>query len=128
MKDLHSHISPAIALSAVVVASTLTSGAIDLQGFGSAEVLINAGAVAGAGNVTVKLQHSHTTTSGDFVDVVAADLLGAFPAALVAATIYRVGYVGPRRYVRTVSTLNSGTSIAAAIMVLRGHPADSPIA
>jgi hypothetical protein len=128
MKDLHSNISPVQALGPVVVAATATSAAIDLQGFNSAEVIVNTGAIAGSGDYTTKLQESATTTSGDFTDVAAANLLGSFPASLAADSVYRVGYVGNKRYLRTVTTKNSGTSIAAGIVIVRGDPADGPIA
>lgn len=128
MRDLHSNISCVAALGAVVVAATATSAAIDLQGFDSAEVVVNTGAVAGAGDYTTKLQESDTTTSGDFTDVAAANLLGTFPAILAADSVYRVGYTGGKRYIRTVTTKNSGTSVAAAITIVRGHAQLAPVA
>lgn len=128
MKDLHSHLSPIAALIPAVVSATATSAAIDLQGFNSAEVFVQTGAIASAGDFTTKLQHSNTTTSGDFVDCVAGELLGAFPASLAADSVYRVGYRGAKRYLRTVTTKNGGTSIIAGIAVLRGHPTDTPVA
>lgn len=128
MKDLYSKIGLVQALASVVVTDTVTGDPIDLQGFNSAVVLINSGAIAGSGNFTTKLQHSPTTTGGDFEDVAAADLIGSFPTSLAAASAYKVGYKGPRRYIRVVTTKNSGTSVAASITVLRGHPADAPVA
>lgn len=128
MKDLHSHISPVVSLIPAAIAATASGSAIDLQGFNSAEFLINTGAIASAGDYTVKVQHSDTTTGGDFADCAAADLLGSLPASLAADTVYRVGYKGGKRYVRHVITKNSGTSIIAGILVLRGHPADGPVA
>ncbi|QQQ19829.1 hypothetical protein JIP62_07015 [Brevundimonas vitis] len=128
MKDLHSHLSPIAALIPAVQSATATSSAIDLQGFNSAEVLIQTGAIASAGDFTVKLQHSDTATSGDFADTASTDRLGSFPASLAADSVYRVGYKGGKRYVRTVVTKNGGTSIIAGITVLRGHPADGPVA
>tara|TARA_R110002051_G_scaffold325869_1_gene432660 strand:+ start:14287 stop:14673 length:387 start_codon:yes stop_codon:yes gene_type:complete len=128
MKDLHSKIGLVQALAPAVVAATATSAAIDLQGFNSAVVAINTGAIVTAGDFTTKLQESDTTTSGDFADVAAADLLGTFPASLAADSVYKVGYVGTKRYVRTVTTKNGGTSVAAGIMVVIGHPSDAPVA
>lgn len=128
MKDLHSHISPVVSLIPAAIAATASGAAIDLQGFNSAEVLINTGAIASAGDFTVKVQHSATTTSGDFTDCAATDLLGTLPASLAADSVYRVGYKGGKRYIRHVITKNGGTSIIAGIMVIRGHPADGPIA
>lgn len=129
MKDTHSAFGLVSALVPQVLAATDTGATpIDLQGFNSALVIVNTGAVAGAGNYTAKLQHSHTTTGGDFVDVTAADLIGAFPAVLVENAVVKVGYKGSRRFLRTVVTKNSGTSIAAGIVIARGHPYDAPVA
>lgn len=128
MKDLHSNIAVVAALGSVVVAATATSAAIDRQGFNSLEVVVNTGAIVGVGDYTTKLQESDTTTGGDFTDVAARDLLGAFPASLAADSVYKVGYKGNKRYIRTVTTKNSGTSIAASITVIKGHPSDAPVA
>lgn len=127
MKDLHSKIGLVQALAPAVVAATATSSPIDLQGFNSALVAINTGTIAGSGDFTTKMQESDTTTSGDFADVAAADLQGEFPASLEADSVYKVGYVGTKRYIRTVTTKNSGTSVAAGIMVVRGHASDAPV-
>lgn len=129
MKDTHSDFGIVAALVPQVLAATDTGATpIDLRGFNSALVIINTGAVAGAGDFTAKLQHSDTTTGGDFTDVTAADLLGAFPAKLAENSVYKVGYKGSKRYLRTVVTKNSGTSIAAGIVIARGHPYDAPVA
>jgi hypothetical protein len=128
MKDLYSGLGVVAALAPVVVAATATSAAIDLQGFNGALVVVNTGAIVSAGDYTTKLQESDTTTSGDFTDVAAANLLGAFPASLEADSVVKVGYVGGKRYVRTVTTKNGGTSIAAGIVVVKGFPSDAPVA
>ncbi|WP_426036493.1 hypothetical protein [Brevundimonas sp. DC300-4] len=128
MKDLHSNISPVVSLIPAAIAATANGAAIDLQGFDSAEFIVNTGAIAAAGDYTVKVQHSSTTTSGDFTDCAAADLLGALPASLAADTVYRVGYKGGKRYVRHAITKNSGTSIIAGIVCLKGHPTNGPVA
>lgn len=127
MRDLASNISAVAAVAPAVLTATNTSSAIDLKGFNSAAVIINTGAIGSSGNFTPKLQESDTTTSEDFTDVAAADLVGTFPTALAAASVYRVGYIGRKRYVRTVLTLNSGTSIAAGVVIVKGHPADMPV-
>jgi hypothetical protein len=127
-RDLKNNIKPVAAVAPAVLTATNTSAAIDLLGFESAAVSILTGAIAGDGNFTPKLQHSDTTTSGDFVDVPAADLIGEFPSVLEAASSCCVGYKGGKRYVRTVLTLNSGTSIAAGASVILGHPRSAPTA
>ncbi|WP_336968330.1 hypothetical protein [Brevundimonas aurantiaca] len=128
MKDLHSHIAPVVSLIPAVITATASGAAVDLQGFNAAELLIMTGAIASAGDFTVKMQHSDTTTSGDFADCAAKDVLGSLPATLAADSVYRQGYRGGKRYVRHVITKNGGTSIIAGIMVLKGHAADTPVA
>ena len=128
MKDLYSAVGLVQSLAPVVLVATNTGSAIDLEGFNSAVVEFTTGAIAGAGNFTVKLQESDTTTPGDFADVAAADLKGALPAVLAAATVYKQGYVGRKRYLRHVITLNSGTSIAAAVTVIKSHAGNAPVA
>lgn len=125
-RDLKNNIKTVAAVAPAVLTATNTSAAIDTLGFESATVSILTGAIAGSGDFTPKLQHSDTTTGGDFVDVPAADLIGSFVATLEAASVYRVGYKGAKRYVRTILTLNSGTSIAAAASVILGHPRNAP--
>lgn len=128
MKDLYSKVGLVQSLGPVVLAATSTGSAIDLEGFNSALVEVTTGAIAGAGDYTAKLQESDTTTSGDFADVAAADMLGSFPASLAADSVYKVGYVGVKRYVRHVVTKNSGTSIAAAVTIIKGNAGKAPVA
>ena len=110
-----------------VITATNTATAIDMQGFESLNILIATGVVAGAGNFTPTLEESNIVDSG-FTTVAAADLLGAFVTPLVASTTYKVGYRGNRRFVRTVLTLNSGTSIVAGVLAVRGNAANKPVA
>ena len=128
MKDLYSAVGLVQSLAPVVLVATNTGSAIDLEGFNSVVVEFSTGAIAGAGNFTAKLQESDTTTSGDFADVAAADLKGALPAVLAAASVYKQGYVGWKRYLRHVITLNSGTSIAAAVTVIKSHAGNATVA
>lgn len=126
MRDLASNISTAQAVAPAVLSATTTGPAVDLRGFRSAAVIVTTGAIVGSGDFTAKLQHSDTTTSGDFADVAAGLLVGAFPASLAADSTVEVGYIGTKPFVRTVITRNSGTSIAAAAVVVRGNPASRP--
>jgi len=128
MRDLAHNIAAVQAVAPAVLAATNTSAAIDLQGFESAAVVINTGAIAGDGDFTAKLQESDTTTSGDFTDVVAGDLVGTFPASLAATSVVKVGYIGNKRYLRTVITKNGGTSIAAGAVILKGNAHSRPVA
>lgn len=127
MRDLVSNIGVVSAVAPAVITATNTSAAIDLQGFNSAAVVINTGAIAASGNFTPKLTECDTS-GGTYTDVAAVDLIGAFPAVLAAASTYKVGYRGHRRFLKTVLTLNSGTSIAASVVIDKGDPASSPVA
>jgi len=128
MRDLAHNIAVVQAVVPAVLSATDTSAAIDLQGFESAAVIFNTGAIVSSGDFTAKLQESDTTTSGDFADVAAADLIGSLPATLEASSVYKQGYIGKKRYLRTVITKNSGTSIAAGAVIVKGHPHEVPVA
>lgn len=128
MKDTYHDIKVVASLEPAVHSATLKGGAVDLQGFGSALMAVNTGAIASAGLYDIRIQESDTTTDGDFTDVAAADLLGALPAGLAASSVYRQGYIGSKRYVRAVITKQSGTSIAAGAVFVLGHPALAPVA
>ncbi|EAQ34476.1 hypothetical protein NB311A_12062 [Nitrobacter sp. Nb-311A] len=128
MRDLASNIGVVASLVPAVQTATLKGSEVDLRGYDSAALVINTGAIAGAGLFDIKLQESDTTTDGDFSDVVAADLIGDLPAALEASSVYRQGYVGTKRYIRAVITQQSGTSIAAGAVVVLGHATQRPIA
>lgn len=128
MRDLSHNLGVVQALIPQVLAATDTSAAIDLNGFNSAMVVINTGAIVSSGNFTAKLQESDTTTSGDFTDVAAADLIGTLPSVLLASSVAKQSYIGNKRYLRLVTTKNSGTSIAAGAVIIKGHAASKPVA
>lgn len=127
--DMHSNIKVVQAIAPAVKTDAETGGTIDRQGFRSVEVVVNTGALAGAGDFGFKLQHSDTTENGDFVDVTSADLLGTAPAAAMTAnSVYRVGYVGARRYIRVATLDNGGTSLAIGAVAILGNPNIGPVA
>lgn len=128
MRDIASNIGVKLALSPAVQAATIKGNAIDTNGFNSVAFVVNTGAIVSAGDFTAKLQHSDTTTDGDFTDVVAADQTGSFGASLPADASVKAGYIGNKRYIRVVLTKNSGTSIAAGAVAVLGHAADRPVA
>lgn len=128
MKDGISGLSLVASLVPAVVTATTKGSHADLQGFNSATLIINTGAIAGDGLFVITIQESNTTTDGDFVDVAAGDLLGTLPAELAANTVYKQGYKGNKRYIRAVITKTSGMSIAAGAVFALGHPHDAPIA
>lgn len=127
MRDLASNIGVVQAVAPAVLTATVTSAPIDLIGFGSAAVIIDTGAIAGAGDFTAKLQDSDTTVSGDFADVAAAQLVGTLPASLAASSVCKQGYIGHKRFLRLVITRNGGTSIAAGAVLVKGDAQARPV-
>lgn len=127
MKDGISGLGLVASLAPAVITATTKGDHADLQGFNSATLIINTGAIAGDGLFVVAIQESNTTTDGDFTDVAVDDLLGALPAELAANTVYSQGYKGTKRYIRAVITKTSGTSIAAGAIFVLGHPHDAPV-
>jgi hypothetical protein len=128
MRDLASNIGTVQAVAPAVLTATTKGTAIDLLGFNAAAVIVNTGAIAGSGNFTAKLQESDTTTDGDFTDVAAGDLIGTLPATLAASATVKQSYIGNKRYIRAVLTLNSGTSIAAGAVAVLGDARNRPVA
>lgn len=127
MKDLKSRIDPKLALIPVVYSATKSDSAIiDLQGANSATLIINTGAIVGAGDYTVSLRHGDASDLSGDAAAGASDLIGSLPATLAENSVYCVGYVGGKRYVRAVITKNSGTSIAAGAVIVRGSLNNSP--
>ena len=127
-KDMISSLGVVLALSPAVQTAAVSGPAVDLSGFSAALAIINTGAVAGSGDFGVKLQHSDTAVSGDFVDVPAEDMQGAAPATLPADAAFRLGYIGGKRFLRVALTKTSGTSIAAGAVIVKGMPALAPVA
>ena len=128
MRSIEPNIGALQVVAPAVLSATNTSAAIDLKGFNSACLVINTGAIVSAGDFTAKLQESDTTTSGDFTDVAAEHMTGEFPASLAADSVVKVGYIGHKRYLRSVITKNGGTSIAAGAVLVKGHPGEAPVA
>jgi len=128
MRDLASNLGAVLALSPAVQAATIKGNAIDLLGFSRAMIVVNTGAIVGAGDFGAKLQDSDTTTDGDFADVAAGKLQGTLPATLNADSSVKQSYLGTKRYIRVVLTKNGGTSIAAGAAAILADPASAPVA
>lgn len=79
MKDGISSLGLVASLAPAVVTATTKGNHADLQGFNSATLMINTGAIAGDGLYVIAIQESDTTTDGDFTDVAVGDLLGSLP-------------------------------------------------
>jgi len=127
MRDLAHNIAAIQAVAPAVLSATNTSAAMDLLGFESAALVINTGAIVSAGDFTPKLTECDTS-GGTYTDVAAADLIGTFPVILVATSVVKVGYVGSKRFLKSVITKNGGTSIAASAVLVKGNAHDLPVA
>jgi hypothetical protein len=127
MRDLQSNIGVTVAVVPATLTATNTSAAISLVGFDSACVIINTGAIGGSGNFTPKFTESDTS-GGTYTDVAASDLSGAFPSALAASSVYKVGYIGSKKFIKLVNTLNSGTNIVLGAVVVTSTASRAPVA
>lgn len=123
MRDLQNNIELAASIVPAVQSASGNGTGVDLQGADSATVVFNTGAVAGSGNFTASVEESDDNSA--FTAVAAGDLLGTLTDPLAASAAYSVGYRGGKRYIRAVLTKNSGTSIAAGAVVVKGHLSQS---
>ena len=149
MKDLSNNISPAVSLAAAVRSAAANGTGVDLQGYESATVLVDVGAegdtLSSSVHFEVSLEESDDNST--FTDVAQASIIdgtiasGGIFLKLDGTTggdpdttggIFRVGYVGNKRYIRDVlaktGTHSNGTPIG--LMVVKGdaiHSSDNVI-
>jgi hypothetical protein len=97
-----------------------TPANVDLQGSndfeGDIAFIIDAAAAGSGVTLTAKLQHSDTTTSGDFVDISG----GGFTAAAANTAFQEKIYLNSndlKRYVRVLFTVTGGTGTGAVSVV-----------
>lgn len=137
MRDLKNNIGVVHLLDAQDVTNTDTNSSIlDLQGFDSACILVNVGAITtpDANSYLVPtLQESDTTTDGDFTAVAAGDIIGAFTKIDAAAedqVTQFVGYRGTKRYIRCRLEFTDGDGgIANCLVSVDGivsHASEGP--
>ncbi|RUV66746.1 MAG: hypothetical protein EOR30_34325 [Mesorhizobium sp.] len=128
MRDLYHNLGVVLALTPAVKTAAGDGAAIDTKGYGSVAFAVNTGAIVAAGDFGIKVQHSDTSTSGDFVDAPAGTFFSNAPATLAASSAYKMGYIGDKRYCRLSLTYASGTSIAAGAVAVLGNAANKPVA
>ena len=140
MKDLSNSISPAVSLAAAVRSAAANGTGVDLQGYESATVLVDVGAEGDtlSSSVHFEISLEESDDNSTFTDVAQAGITdGTISSGGIflkldgttggdpdtAGGIFRVGYVGGKRYIRVViaktGTHSNGTPIGA--MVIRGH-------
>lgn len=112
MRDLYNNISVSQVLAPAVATASVTSSAIDVQGFNSAAVLFAIGAsgdtLSGSIYWTLKLTEC-ATVDGSYTDVVLADLHNAAATVVIDSTsedeaVVKFGYKGNKRYLKAVAT------------------------
>jgi len=128
MRDLHSNLTPKVALTPQAISTdTATNGEIvDLQGYQSVAFFLQSATLTD-GTYTPSLVAGDQSDLSDGVAVTAAELIGTIAAATFAATdddaIKSIGYKGDKRYIRLVvtsaGTTSGGTLSACAAL---GNP------
>ena len=111
-KDLHNQISVgvAIALTAVADGEDVVGAVIDRQGSEGLELIFQVGAYTD-GSVTPLIEESDNNS--DYTAVADADLTNTeASAALTAAGVSSIGYVGFKRYVRATAVTAAGSTLS----------------
>ena len=140
MKDLSNNIAPAVSIINAVKTAAANGTGVDLQGYASATVLVEVGAEGDtlSSSVYFEVSLEHSDDDSTYTDVAQADIVdGTISSGGIflkldgtangnpdtAGEIYRVGYIGGKRYVRVVlaktGTHSNGTPLGA--MIVRGH-------
>jgi hypothetical protein len=126
-KDMYSNVSVAQSLAPAARTASANGVGVDLKGFESAMAIITTGAITDGTHV-FEVQESDDNAT--FTAVVDADLQGTEPS--VGATddnkVYRIGYIGAKRYVRVASTASGTTSGGVyGSDIVRGHARHMPV-
>lgn len=134
MADLHNNIKclTAIAPAAAVTNDTaFVSAIVDTANFGSCEFVGLLGTNADSdATYTVLVEDGDSSTLADNVAVADEFLLGVEAMGLDYADdgkCFKIGYIGPKRYVRVTITPadNTGNAFVAGAWIL-GHPRNLP--
>lgn len=142
MKDIHSNMMAVVAIGAAVLAADNTPGALDLQGYDGAEMVLAIGAGGITFSATNKIEFvlTHSDDDSTYTNVADADMLGvssissgiikSLVTAHASAGVYRFGYRGGKRYLKLLAnfsgTHGTGTPIAATL--IKGRAMIQPVA
>ena len=149
MKDMSNNIATAVSLVSAVRTGAGNGTGVDLQGYESATLIADVGAEGITLNGTnyFELSLEHSDDNSTFSDVAQADIVdGTISSGGIwlkldgtaggnpdtAGEIYRVGYVGGKRYIRGVIAIGGSHSTGTPIgmFVIKGnarHSADNAI-
>ena len=131
MRDLYSNITAIPALPSASRSAAATGTVIDLKDARRIVFVVNTG--ASSGDFGLAIEESDTGTSG-WTLASEHQTQSDAPAVLAAESVYRLGYLGWKRYVRLALSKAGGTSVqigAVAVMspLDRSGPSDpAPIA
>ena len=118
-KDLHNLISvtTAIALTAVADGEDVAGVAIDRQGSDGLEFIFQVGAYTD-GSVTPLIEESDDNVT--YTDVADADLTNTeASAALSAAGVSSIGYIGDKRYVKATAVTAAGSTLSVGASAVK---------
>ena len=118
-KDLHNLISvtTAIALTAVADGEDVAGVSIDRQGSDGLEFIFQVGAYTD-GSVTPLVQESDDDST--YTDVADADLTNTeASAALSAAGVSSIGYIGNKRYVKVTAATAAGSTLSVGATAVK---------
>ena len=119
--DLHNQISVGvgIALTAVADGADVVGEIIDMQGCNALEFIFQVGAYTD-GDVTPLIEESDNSDMSSSNAVADTDLLGTeAAAALSAAGVSNVGYIGNKRYVRATAVTAAGSTLSVGCTAVK---------
>ena len=132
MKDLHSNIKTAIAITpaAYKEATDPTPVVVDRAGYESVVLVAVTGTVTDA--QTLVVEHSDDNSTG-FEAITQADVNGTLADFLAVAaaeddTTRKLGYIGGKRYLRVTCDAAGATGAIFGVVALLGHPVNGPVA
>ena len=136
MRDIIHSMAVRRAISPVSEAGNtpLVSQIIDMQGYASLAFLIATGSLGDAGaEFTTLVEDSDDSAMGGAVPVADAELNGTEAGASFIQSaddsVFKIGYVGAKRYVRlTITPANNGTAALISAVAVLAHGAAEPIA
>ena len=142
MKDLKNNIGVVQSLAPAARDADANGTGVDLQGFESATLVIDAGiegiTLSTTNKIEIELEHSDDNST--FTDVTSsADVIGATPdSSGVVATfdanteipaVATVGYIGGKRYIRAIANFSGthGSGTPLSVSVIKSHARKNPV-
>ena len=136
LKSLMAKIKAVLMLAPVTVTATGASAAIDLAGFDSCMILVNAGTMAFDGSNLLDLKVEHSDDNSAFVATAAADIFEGedmangiakkLDAAGDASAVHAIFYTGSKRYIKLAYTETGTVSVILGVSAIKGHPRAQP--